>query len=116
MTSLVEYPVEATVRLDALSEGTRVDMDCRYGKGGDDGDGGDDEGGYDEGGYDGETRTYVLVAITREGETEELASWVTVPDHHVSLSVGTELPRGEIGTLEVRSAQGYPVLRAVLPP
>ncbi|MEO3752756.1 zf-HC2 domain-containing protein [Streptomyces sp. B6B3] len=92
MTSLVDFPVEASVSLSSASWGTRVDMHCLYGIE--------------------EAKEYVLVAITRDGDAEELASWYAVPDRDVSMSVVTGLPREEITTLEVRSAQGYPTLRA----
>lgn len=95
MTSLVEYPVEATVRLDETEQGTQVDMDCSYGTD--------------------ESAEYVLVAVTRDGEDRELATWVTAPDYTVSISVGTTLRRTDITALEVRSTQGYPVLRASVP-
>lgn len=101
MTALVDYPVRATVSLRERDGLTEVGMDCRYG-------GSEPPG-------DGTGVTYVLVAVTREGDTEELASWLTVPDHEVSLSVTTPLRRADIDVLEIRTPQGYPVLRATLP-
>ncbi len=92
MTSLVNYPVEASVSLSGAAWGTRVDMHCLYGIE--------------------EVTEYVLVAITRDGDAEELASWYVMPDRDVSMSVVTGLSREDITTLEVRSAQGYTALRA----
>jgi hypothetical protein len=95
MTSLVRYPVSATVSLTAADWGTRVDMECIYGADG--------------------SNEYVLVAITSDGETEELARWATVRDRDVSFSVGTPLRTADIETLEVRSTHGYTALRADVP-
>jgi hypothetical protein len=105
MTSLVGYPVEATVSLDEDAGWARVAMNCRYGKA--------SPGEPDPGAA--EPVQYVLVAITREGETHELATWFVAPDHDVSLNMTTPLRRDTITTLEIRSPQGYPVLRAHLP-
>ncbi|MGP3966419.1 zf-HC2 domain-containing protein [Streptomyces sp. 6N223] len=92
MTSLVEYPVSATVSLTDADWGTRVNMECVYGAD--------------------SSNDYVLVAITRDGEEVQLASWATIRDRDVTLSVGTELHPADIETLEVRSTHGYAVLRA----
>jgi hypothetical protein len=94
MTSLVDYPVSATVSLTDAAWGTRVDMECVYGAD--------------------SSNDYVLVAITRDGEDVQLASWGTIRDRDVTFSVGTELHAADIETLEVRSTHGYPVLRADL--
>src|SRR5690606_18299251 len=91
MTSLVDYPVEGTVSLSDTEWGSRVDVECMYGAR--------------------SANEYVLVAITGDGETRELSRWVTVPDHAVSMRVGTALRQDDIERLEVRSTHGYPVLR-----
>jgi hypothetical protein len=95
MTSLVRYPVEATVSLAENGDGTRVNMECLYGIE--------------------DANEYVLVAITRDGATERLASWYTMPDQDVQMSVATALRREDIAVLEVRSTHGYTALRAELP-
>jgi hypothetical protein len=92
--------VEATVSLGEDAGLTRVEMNCRYGT---------------ADSASTETVEYVLVAVTREGEIHELATWLTVPDRPVSLSVATGLRRTAIASLEVRSTAGYPVLRTRLP-
>jgi putative zinc finger protein len=95
MTSLVRYPVEATVSLAENAGGTRVTMECLYGIE--------------------DANEYVLVAITRDGGSERLASWFTMPDEDVRMSVATGLRREDIAALEVRSTHGYTALRAELP-
>ncbi|RBM24225.1 anti-sigma factor [Streptomyces sp. PT12] len=91
MTPVGSYPVSATLRLDDAEWGTRVEMECQYG-----GDRGGD---------------YLLVAVGRDGGTEELARWYALPRDSASLTVGTPLRRADIESIEVRTPSGVTVLR-----
>ncbi|TDC20674.1 anti-sigma factor [Streptomyces sp. 8K308] len=96
MTPLGDWPVRADVSLVEADWGTRVEMECQYG--------------------DGEGGAYVLVAVGRDGETEELASWRALPENSASMTVGTPMSRAAIEWLEVRTLTGVPVLRLAVTP
>ncbi|MFD5317914.1 anti-sigma factor family protein [Streptomyces sp. NPDC127098] len=96
MTPLGDWPVRADVSLADADWGTRVEMECQYG--------------------DGEGGAYVLVAVGRDGETEELASWRALPENSASMTVGTPMSRAAIEWLEVRTLDGVPVLRLAVAP
>ncbi|TDC73937.1 zf-HC2 domain-containing protein [Streptomyces hainanensis] len=96
MTPMGDWPVRADVSLSDADWGTRVEMECRYGSG---------EGG-----------EYTLVAVGRDGEAAELASWVALPENTATMTVGTAMARADIEWLEVRAPSGVPVLRLAVGP
>ncbi|PRX46093.1 putative zinc finger protein [Prauserella shujinwangii] len=91
MTPLGAYPVQASASVSEASWGTQVWMSCSY----DGGRGGD----------------YVLVAVRRDGRTDELASWHALPDGTAEMTVGSPLRPGDIQSLEIRVPDGPTVLR-----
>ncbi|GHG45112.1 MULTISPECIES: anti-sigma factor family protein [Amycolatopsis] len=92
MTALGQFPVRADARLAAFDWGTQVDMSCSY------------TGGRSGG-------EYLLVAISRSGTETQLATWKAIPDNTARLSIGTALRQSDLAALEVRLANGLPLLR-----
>ncbi|MGW5747233.1 anti-sigma factor family protein [Amycolatopsis sp. NPDC003861] len=95
MTALGQFPVRADARLAAFDWGTQVDMSCSY------------TGGRSGG-------EYVLVAISRSGVETRLATWKALPDNTARLSIGTAVHQADLAALEVRLADGLPLLRLTL--
>ncbi|MBN6040823.1 anti-sigma factor [Amycolatopsis sp. 195334CR] len=91
MVALGEFPVEAVAQVKEVPGGSRVDMKCSY-----------------EGGKVGD---YLLVAVNREGQVDELASWRAIPDDTAQISVATTWHRADIAALEIRTTAGKPLLR-----
>ncbi|QWF84316.1 anti-sigma factor family protein [Amycolatopsis sp. CA-230715] len=91
MTPLGEYPVQAEARVSDTPDGARVDMSCSY-RGGRVGD-------------------YVLVAVGRGGQDQQLATWRVATEDTARISVGTALHRADIAALEIRTPGGDPLLR-----
>ena len=95
MTALGQFPVRADARLAAFDWGTQVDMSCSY------------TGGRSGG-------EYVLMAISRTGVETQLATWKALPDNTARLSIGTALKTPDLAALEIRLADGLPLLRLTL--
>jgi hypothetical protein len=92
MTALGQFPVRADARLGIHEWGTEVDMSCSY------------TGGHSGG-------DYVLVAIGRDGQEAQLATWKALPDNTARIVVGTALKQGDMAALEVRGGSGRALLR-----
>ncbi len=91
-------PVSADVLLASVPWGTRLDVTCTYE---------DDEEEY-------EARpdaTYALVVRTRDGRTEQVATWRGLPGRTMHLSAATANRRGDIASIEMRTTEGLVVLR-----
>ncbi len=91
-------PVSAEVLLASVPWGTRLDVTCSYKDG---------EEEY-EASPDG---TYALVVRTRDGRTEQVATWHGVPGRRMHLSAATATRRGDIASVEMRTTDGLVVLR-----
>lgn len=96
MIPLVAGPVRASVGFVTVPWGTRLDLTCTY------------DAAYQEGGHP--PGSYVLVVRTRDGRTEQVAVWRALPGT-MRLSAATDASRGDIASVEVRTATGAPVLR-----
>jgi hypothetical protein len=55
--------------------------------------------------------TYVLVVRTRDGRTQQVASWRSLPGRTMRLAAATAAGRGQITSVEVRTTDGRPLLR-----
>lgn len=91
-------PVTATVSFTKVAWGTRLDVLCTY----------------SQLLYDldaGAPTAYALVVTTREGRTEQIATWRALPGRTMQLSAATATRRADIASVEVRTAAGDPVLR-----
>jgi hypothetical protein len=89
--------VTASVSLTSVGWGTRLDLTCSY------------DGPAHE--YDGESApTYALVIRSVDGGVEQVASWSALPGKTLTLEGATSWLRDDIVSVEVRSADGRPVL------
>jgi len=85
--------VRATLDLAPVPWGTRLDLVCRY---------------------EGETyaapEAYSLVVHTRDGGSEQVATWKSLPGRTMRLAAATASSRSDITSVEMRAADGEPVL------
>jgi hypothetical protein len=96
MTQVDQGGVWGKVALTSVLWGTRLDLTCSY-----------DEptGGYAEGEH-----TYALVVHTRNGGTEQVATWKGLPGRTMRVTGATALTTDQIATVEVQDAAGHPLL------
>jgi hypothetical protein len=97
MTPLGQDSVVADLALTSVAWGTRLELVCSY-----------DEPGHAYEGEDG--ATYSLVVRSRDGDVEQVASWKALPGRTMSLSGATALTVDDIAAVEVRTAEGHPIL------
>lgn len=91
-------PVSADVLLASVPWGTRLDVTCSYEN--------------DEEEYQARPdATYALVVRTRDGRTEQVATWHGLPGRTMHLSAATATRRGDIASIEMRTTDGLVVLR-----
>ena len=89
-------PVKAAVALTGVAWGTKLDLTCSYASVGAGGSG-----------YDEDTLSaYALVVHTREGATEQVATWKALPGRTMRLTGATATGRTDITTVEVRTTEG----------
>jgi anti-sigma factor RsiW len=87
----------ATVSLASVDWGTRLDLACSYAAASP----GDEAAG----------TSYALVVHTRDGRTEQVATWRGLPGRTMRLTAATASARDQIASVEVRTADGQPVLK-----
>jgi Putative zinc-finger len=97
MTPVRQHNVVARVALTSVAWGTRLELTCSYAS-----------PGHEYGGSTG--LTYALVIRSREGDVEQVATWRSLPGKTMSLAGATALRRDDIASVEVRTADGRPVL------
>ena len=98
MTSLHDTPVTGAVALESVAWGTRLTLTCTYPAA--------------EHWYDGPPpASYALVVRTRDGTTQEVASWRPVLGKTMEVEGATSATADQITLVEVRNDEGYPVLR-----
>ncbi len=91
-------PVSAEVVLASVAWGTRLDLACSY------------EG--DEEEYEARPdATYALVVTTRDGRSEQVATWHGLPGRTMHLTAATATRRPDIVSVEMRTSDGVVVLR-----
>ena len=88
--------VQADVLVANVAWGTRLDVTCSYAAEDDD---------YSAG------AEYALVVRTRDGGSEQVATWRGLPGRTMRLSAATATSRSEIETVEMRTADGVVLLR-----
>lgn len=91
-------PVTANLALEALPWGTRLDLTCTYAP--------DSYRGVQP-----RSATYALIVRTRDGRTEQVATWRALPGRTLRLAASTAAGRADIASVEVRTADGHPVLK-----
>ncbi len=96
MTRVGNAPVHATLAFANTAWGTRLDLVCRY-----------------DSSWAGAVRgpTYVLVVHTRDGRTQQVATWRMTPGRTMRLSGATAAARKDIASVQVRTTDGQPVLK-----
>ncbi|KAA1423322.1 zf-HC2 domain-containing protein [Mumia zhuanghuii] len=95
-----ETTMTANLAMSTVAWGTKLDLTCSYPQ--------------PSGPYAGEyggTPTYALVVRTRDGQEEHVATWRGVAGKTMHLTAATATARADIASVEVRDADGAPVLR-----
>lgn len=95
MSPVRSAPVYATVGLENVAWGTKVNMHCMYEK---------DSQIYGDG-------KYYLVVIADDGAVEHIGSWTVQPGKDAKLQGATSWSVTDIEAIEVRTSEGRPVLR-----
>jgi anti-sigma factor RsiW len=99
MLPLGAEPMSANLVLTGVAWGTRIDLTCTYASG-------ENAAGWAAAG----DTTYALVVRTRAGHDEQVATWRGLPGRTMHLDASTATERGDIASVEVRAADGTPVL------
>lgn len=94
MEAIGATPVRADLLVAGVAWGTRLDMTCSYAE--------------TEHDYDAE---YSLVVRTRDGRTEQVATWKGLPGRTMRVSGATATSRADIQRVELRTADGLVVLQ-----
>lgn len=87
-------PVFATVGLQEVAWGTRINMHCMY-----------------QHNFSGGSHVYTLVVVDKRGDTQQVGSWSLVPGKDAKLQGGTSWRVAEIASVQVRTPTGQTVLR-----
>jgi len=96
MTVLRGGPMRASLALESVAWGTRLHLRCTYAPTA----------------YPGRRAgTYTLLLHTTGGAVERVGTWRPVAGQAMRLSAATAVSRRQIASVEVRTAQGQPVLR-----
>lgn len=100
MEQLGQSVVRATLTMESVPWGTRLNLTCTYTE---------SSNGY---GYAPPVPpSYALVVHTRDGRTEQVATWRAVPGRSTTLSAATASDVADIASIDVRTTSGDPVLR-----
>jgi hypothetical protein len=97
MAPLGGAPVSARLDLASVAWGTRLDLTCTYAP---------DHERYDTP----RAVTYGLFVRTRDGRTEQVGTWRSLEDRTMRLTAATATARRDIVSVQVRTADGRPVL------
>ena len=99
MTTIGDAPVHAKLALEPVTWGTRLQLACTYAP--------------EAAGYHGPPRvTYTIVVRTRDGHTEQVGTWRSLEGRSMRLTAATASKRQDIAAVEVRTADGRPVLES----
>ena len=97
MYAVRPLPVSAEVRLTSVSWGTRLDLTCTYDPPGK--------------GEHARTWRYALVVETRDGDVEQVATWVARPGRTFEITGATASKKSDIALVEVQTPDGETLLR-----
>ena len=92
MVNVAQSPLEASVALDSVAWGTRIELSCTYPE--------------ESGSAAGKVWTYVLAVVDTSGRVTTVSSWRAGPGSTATLSAGTALSMREIGSVEIRTEAG----------
>lgn len=96
MIALHHAPLAATVALQQVPWGTRLDLSCTYSP--------DSTLGMPW------AVTYVLVVRTKDGSLQRLGTWRSIEGRTTTFTSGTSVDASRIASVEVRTTDGLPVL------
>jgi hypothetical protein len=102
LTKVVPSPLSADIRLIKEGWGTRIEMDCRYGK--------PSTTDYPGGDSAATPRGYAMFVTDASGEATQVATWTAKPGSAVEPSGTTSLDLDQIASVEVRSSANGAVL------
>lgn len=88
--------VTASLSMEEVAWGTRLELTCTYNSGG--------------GEYDAPAPSYALVVRTGDGRVQQVAQWRAVPGRTVTVPAATSAGPAEITAVEVRTLSGRAVL------
>ena len=98
MTAVDQESVRGSIGFQDVAWGTKVALACTYAAPGSE--------------YSvPSSTTYALVVRARDGHAEQVATWRALPGRTMQISAATALPRRDIRSVEVRTADGRPVLQ-----
>ena len=97
MTAVDQESVRGSVGFRSVPWGTNVALVCTYAAPG------------SEYSVPRSTR-YSLVVRTRDGRSEQVATWRALPGRTMQISAATAVPRANIAAVDVRTSDGRPVL------
>lgn len=100
MAPVGHAPVRARLAFATVAWGTRLDLSCTYAPA-------DEKEHYDLP----RTVTYGLFVTTREGSVEQVGTWRSVRGRTMRVTAATAATRADIASVEVRTANGHPVLQ-----
>lgn len=92
LEALLDLPLEASVELEPVAWGTRLELECSY------------EGDAEPASPDG--LPYMLVLTDRAGHASEVSSWRAAPGQTARLTAATALSTDEIASIEIRLDDG----------
>jgi hypothetical protein len=98
MVPVGDVPVRASLAFASVTWGTRLDLTCTYAPSG------------EQYHHLPPRVTYALVVRTRDGRTEQVGTWRSLEGRTMRLTAGTSSPRNQIASVQVRTAEGRPVL------
>lgn len=97
MTQVDQSVVRASISMEEVAWGTKLELTCSYVDAGDR---------YSSG----ETPSYTLAVQTRDGEWQQVATWKAVPGRTITVAAATAATADDIASVEVRTMSGSPVL------
>ena len=100
MAAVGQVSMRANVAFENVAWGTRLSLTCTY-------DAAAPGYGYGEP----HRASYALVVRTRDGRTEQVATWRALPGRTMMLDAATASRWADIASVEVRTAEGQPVLK-----
>lgn len=96
MTPVRQQQMSARLAFESVQWGTRLNLTCSYVAAGEYG--------------ESAASTYALFVHTRDGRTEQVATWGSLPGKTMKLVAATAVHRRDITSVEVRTAAGRTVL------
>jgi hypothetical protein len=94
MTALVPIAMKASVQVDNVAWGSKINLHCLYAP------------------TTYMDRTYTLTITDKQRHTEQVASWVALPGKQTVIAGSTSMHRADIASIDIRGDSGRPLLSA----